>query len=150
MRLRMGWRRKRRGQALVESTLVLLVFITTLVGIMDISQLLFTHQSLVERVRMGLRWGAVQQWDGTGEKIQNMVLYQSPAAPPGISPAGFLGLRRANVQVVRTPGTVDNPNDERLSVAIVDYDYHFFTPFIARTFRNNYAILESAPLVYRD
>lgn len=150
MRLRMGSRRRRSGQALVESTLILLVFIVTLVGIMDISQLLFTHQSLVERVRMGLRWGAVQQWDGTGAKIQNMVLYQTATAPPGIEPAGFLGLKRANVQVVRTPGTADNPNDERLSVSIVDYDYQFFTPFIARTFRNNYAILESAPLIYRD
>ena len=150
MKPRLGTRRRRDGQALVESTLILLLFITTLVGIMDVSQLLFTHQSLVERVRMGLRWGSVQQWDGTGEKIQNMVLYRTQTAPPGVEPQGFLGLKRVNVKVVRTAGTVDNPNDERLSVAIVDYNYRFFTPFVAKTFQNNYAILESAPLFYRD
>ena len=150
MRLQKRSRHARSGQALVESALVLLLFITTLVGILDVSQLLFIHQSLVERTRGALRWGIVQPWDGSGEKIQNMVLWRTETAPPGIEPAGFLGLVRANVQVKRTAGTGDNPNDERLTVAIVNYHYNFFTPFIAKTFTNSSAVMESAPLVYRN
>ncbi|MBK5295119.1 MAG: pilus assembly protein [Acidobacteriia bacterium] len=143
-------KRGRSGQALVESALILLVFLTTLIGILDVSQLLFIHQSLVERTRAALRWGMVQPWDGTGAKIQNMVLYQSPTAPGGLEPPGFLGLRRANVLVTRTAGTANNPNDERISIAVVNFDYKFFTPFIARTFQNNSAVLQSTPLLYRN
>jgi Flp pilus assembly protein TadG len=148
MRLRMKSRNARSGQALVESALILLVFITTLIGILDVSQLLFIHQSLVERVREGLRWGIVQPWDGTGDKIQNMVLWRTSTAPSGQT-LGFLNLQKANVLVTRTAGTVDNPNDERISIAIVNYDFKFFTPYIAKTFQNNTAVLESAPLLYK-
>ena len=150
MRKRRMAGRRRSGQALVESALILLLFITTIVAILDVSQLLFIHQSLVERTRGALRWGIVQPWDGTGEKIQNMVLYRASTAPSGIEPPGFLGLKRVNVQVTRTAGTADNPNDERLRVAIVNYDFKFFTPFIAKTFTNNAAVIESAPLLYRN
>jgi Flp pilus assembly protein TadG len=148
MRLRIKSRNARSGQALVESALILLVFITTLIGILDVSQLLFIHQSLVERVREGLRWGIVQPWDGTGDKIQNMVLWRTSTAPSGQT-LGFLNLQKANVLVTRTAGTVDNPNDERISIAIVNYDFKFFTPYIAKTFQNNTAVLESAPLLYK-
>lgn len=149
MRLQKRSRKGRSGQALVESALILLLFITTLVGILDVSQLLFIHQSLVERTRDALRWGIVQPWDGTGAKIQNMVLYRTATAPSGIEPPGFLGLVRANVLVTRTAGTVADPNDERLQIAIVNYNFNFFTPFIAKTFTNNSAVIESAPLLYR-
>jgi hypothetical protein len=148
MRLRIKSRNARSGQALVESALILLVFITTLIGILDVSQLLFIHQSLVERVREGLRWGIVQPWDGTGDKIQNMVLWRTSTAPSGQT-LGFLNLQKANVLVTRTAGTLDNPNDERISIAIVNYDFKFFTPYIAKTFQNNTAVLESAPLLYK-
>ena len=147
MRLRRHAYRSRSGQALVESALILLLFITTLVGILDVSQLLFIHQSLVERARMALRWGVVQPWDGTGTKIQNMVLYLQDTVPAGGS--GFLGLTASNVQVTRTPGTSDNPNDERISVAIVNYNFNFLTPGIAKTFTNNTAVLESMPMAYK-
>jgi len=99
-------------------------------------------------VREGLRWGIVQPWDGTGDKIQNMVLWRTSTAPSGQT-LGFLNLQKANVLVTRTAGTVDNPNDERISIAIVNYDFKFFTPYIAKTFQNNTAVLESAPLLYK-
>jgi len=137
----------RRGQALVESALVLIVVITTIIAIMDFSQLLFTHQMLVERARMGLRWGMINKWDGTGDQIANLVIYGRTSGGTG---PGVLGLTRANVRVVYTPGTVDNPNDARITVSIVDYDYRFFTPFIAGKFRNNFAVVESSPYIYLD
>jgi Flp pilus assembly protein TadG len=140
-------RSRRRGQSLVESALILLVAISTVIAILDFSQLLFTHQLLVERTRAALRWGMINKWDGTGDKIASMVLYGRPTGGTG---AGVLGLTRSNVRVTLTPGTVDNPNDARLTVAIVDYDYRFFTPFIARKFRNNYAVVESSPYIYLE
>ena len=51
--------RRRGGQAILESALVLLVFLMVLFAIMDFSQVLFTHQMLVERTRSGLRWGMI-------------------------------------------------------------------------------------------
>lgn len=140
-------RRRSRGQALVEAALILFIIICTVIAIMDFSQLLFTHQLLVERSRAALRWGMINKWDGTGDKIANMVIYGRPTGGTG---PGALGLTRANVQVTYTPGTAANPNDARLTIAIVNYDYRFFTPFIAGKFRNNFAVVESAPYTYLE
>jgi hypothetical protein len=140
-----GTRRPRRGQALVEAALILFIVICTVIAIMDFSQLLFTHQLLVERSRTALRWGMINKWDGTGDKIAIMVLYGRPTGGTG---PGALGLTRAKVRVTYTPGTAAKPNDARLPIAIVDYGYRFFTPFIARRFRNNFAVVESAPYLY--
>lgn len=140
-------RRRRRGQSLVEAALILVVVVSTIIAILDFSQLLFTHQLLVERTRAALRWGMIHKWDGTGDKIANMVIYGRPTGGTG---PGVLGLTRSNVRVTLTPGTVANPNDARLTVAIVDYDYRFFTPFIAGKFRNNYAVVESSPYTYLE
>src|SRR2546427_11969134 len=108
-------RKGQRGQAFVEPALILLVFIATLIGAMDFGQLLFTHELMVERVRAGVRWGVVNAWDGTGDQIANMVLYNSATVPDGA--AAFLGMTRANVSVVHTNATVSNPNDERITVS---------------------------------
>src|SRR5947208_1834536 len=136
-RIEVRFKQKReRGQAFVESALILLVFLTTLIGAMDFGQLLFTHQLMVERVRAGVRWGVVNAWDGTGDQIANMVLYNSSTTPDGA--AAFLGMTRANVSVVHTNATVSNPNDERITVSIVDYNFKFFSPWIARTYSGNY------------
>ena len=34
--------------------------------------------ALVERVRSAVRWGVVRPWDGTGEQIANLILYDQP------------------------------------------------------------------------
>ncbi|MBI1788805.1 MAG: pilus assembly protein [Acidobacteria bacterium] len=136
--------KKRRGQALVESALVMLVFLATIIGIMDFAQILFVHQSLVERVRSSIRWGAVRSFDAPS--IQNMVLYNNNTAPQGVSPAAFLGLTAANVQVARADADTEM---DRLTVSIVNYDYHFFSPWISHAFQNNLAVVESLPFEYK-
>ena len=62
-----------RGSTLVESVLVLLVFMSTLIALFDCSQFMFLHQTLVERVRAAARYGTVNTYSQT--EIQNMVLY---------------------------------------------------------------------------
>lgn len=137
-----------RGQSLVEATLVLIVFFAMLLGVVDCGQVLFAHQALMERVREAVRWGSVREFDGTGEQVANMVLYDRPDAPSS-SEAGYFGLTRANVQVRHQPASEDRPDDETLSVAIVDYESHFFSPWIAKTVINPRPVLVSAPMAYR-
>jgi hypothetical protein len=140
-------RNRERGQAFVEAALVLLVFLAGVIGAMDFGQLLFTHHLMVDRVRAGVRWGEVNAWDGAGDQIANMVRYGSPTQPDGAAP--FLGLTRANVSVVRTAGSVADPNDERITVSIVDYNFRFFSPWIAKTYSGNYVAVETGPMLYK-
>src|SRR5213080_960762 len=76
---------KRRGQAVIESSLILLIFIPVLIGIMDFGQFLYFHQSLSERARAGARYGAVH---GTATAINttqvaNFALYNDAAGSGG-------------------------------------------------------------------
>jgi hypothetical protein len=137
--------RSARGQGLVEATLVLLVFFALLIGIIDCGQVLYAHQALVERVRSAVRWGTVHPYDGTGEQILNLVLYDQPDPPARADTHSFLGLTRENVQVRYQPRSPERPDDEILSVAIVNYESHFFSPWIARTIVSPRPILISAP-----
>jgi len=140
--------RGRRGQSIVETALILLVFLSTLIAVVDFGQVLFTHQMLVERVRSGLRWGMIKAWDGSGDQVANVILYGNPAPPAkGLT---FLGLKRENLEVTQTPGTGGNPNDLRLRIRVVNYAFQLYTPMISRKFTNNDAIVESAPILYRD
>ena len=135
----------RRGQSLIEATLVLMVFFALLLGVVDCGQVVFAHEALVERVREAVRWGTMHPYDGTGDQVANLILYDRAAG----SGAGFLGLTRANVEVRYRPSTPDRPDDESLSVAIVDYQSHFFSPWIAKTIVSPRPVLISAPMAYR-
>ncbi len=136
----------RRGQSLIEATLVLMVFFALLLGVVDCGQVVFAHEALVERVREAVRWGTMHPYDGTGDQVANLILYDRAAG----SGAGFLGLTRANVEVRYRPSTPDRPDDESLSVAIVDYQSHFFSPWIAKTIVSPRPVLISAPMAYRQ
>ena len=139
----------KRGQSLVEATLVLIVFFAMLLGVIDCGQILYAHQALVERVRSAVRWGAMHPFDGTGDQVANLILYDQPQEP-NAAHAGFLGLTRANVQVRYRPATTDRPDDETLSVAVVNYESHFFSPWIAKTVISPRPVFVSAPVAFRE
>jgi hypothetical protein len=139
----------RRGQSLVEATLVLLVFLAMLLGVIDCGQILYAHQVLVERVRIAARWGTMHPFDGTGEQVANLVLYDQPDEPRAARD-GFLGLTRANVQVRYQAPTASRPDDETLTVAVVNYESHFFSPWIARTIISPRPVLVSTPVAFRQ
>jgi len=141
-------RRGERGQSLIEGTLVMLVFFALMFGVIDCGQVLVSHQALVERVRSAARWGVVHPWDGTGEQIVNLILYNQPEERRTATDR-YLGLTRANVQVRYQPQMPQRPDDEILSVAIVNYQYHFMSPWITGTFVNPRTVLISAPMAYR-
>ncbi len=141
-------KRRDRGQNLVEAALVLLVFFALLFAVIDCGQVLVAHQALVERVRAAMRWGVVRPWDGTGEQVANLILYNQ-SEEPRAAREGYLGLTRENVQVRYAPAVPARPDDERLTVAIVNYHYRFMSPWVAQGFINPRPVMMSAPMAYR-
>ena len=129
---------------MVEATLVLLVFFTMLLGVIDCGQVLFAHQSLVERVRAAVRWGVVHPWNGS-DPIVNLVLYNQTEAPRGNTPP-FLGMRPENVVVRHRAATSDRPDDETLSVTIVNFRSQFFSPWISRALVSPRAVSITSPM----
>ena len=77
----MTYSRGTRGQGLVEAAMVLLVFFALLFGVVDCGQVLYAHQALVERVRSAVRWGTLHPYDGTGEQVANLILYDQLDEP---------------------------------------------------------------------
>jgi hypothetical protein len=142
--------RNQRGQSMVEATLVLLVFFALLLGVVDCAQVLFAHQSLVERVRTAVRWGVVHPWkQETGaDPIVNLVLYNQTEAPRGNN-AAFLGLKPENVVVRHQAATPDRPDDETLGVTIVNFQSQFFSPWIAQRVVSPRAVSITAPMAYQ-
>ena len=114
--------RTQRGQTLVEGALALLVFFSLLFGVIDGGLMMATHQLLVERVRSAVRWGVVRPWDGTGEQVANLILYGQPDEPRSAT-GGYLGLARQNVQVRYQLPSAARPDDEALSVTVVNFQY---------------------------
>ena len=139
--------RNQRGQSMVESTLVLLVFFSLLLGVIDCGQVLFAHQSLVERVRSAVRWGVVNPWEGP-DRIVNRVLYNQTDAP-AVAPAAFLGLRPENVVVRHQAATSERPDDETLTITIVNFRSQFFSPWLATMVIRPRAVSIAAPMAYR-
>jgi hypothetical protein len=139
--------RSRKGQGLVEATFVMLAFFALLLGVIDCAQVLFAHQALVERVRSSVRWGVVHSWEGP-DRITNLILYDEQEAPRA-GTGGFLGLKPENVHVRYQEPTPERPDDETLTVEIVNFECHFFSPVIGKTLVNPRPIKISAPVSFK-
>jgi Flp pilus assembly protein TadG len=131
--------RKRRGQAIIEGALVLLIMVNILIGILDIGQVLFTRQTFTARVRAAARYGAVTNADETA--IKNMVLYGQATVPDG-APAGAFGLTTGMISVEKLDV---GSNEQRVVVTISGFPYRFYTPWIHGVFTGR-NIAASAPL----
>jgi Flp pilus assembly protein TadG len=120
-------RKAQRGSHLVESSLIMMVFFATVIGVLDFGQVLFVHQSMVERARSGARYGSVNTYDA--DKIRNMVLFNQPQRPSGVN-IGMFGLTDANVLVSRQDAET---SEDRVNVTITNYQFQFVSPWIAGT-----------------
>jgi hypothetical protein len=120
--------KRSKGSLMVESSLILLVFLTTLIGTADIAQFLFIHQTLTERVRNAARYGSVNPYDAT--VIRNLVMYNETAPSAGASP--FFNISADMIAVTRM--NAGTPED-RIVVTVSNYPFVFITPFIAGTAR---------------
>ena len=117
----------RRGGVLLESVLTLVVFLTMFIGVFDVGEMLFIHQTLTDRARNAARWGAVNPYDATS--IQNLVLYGTTVPAQGQT-ASF-GLTTANVTVSRPAAGVGQPED-RVVVTIV-YPVSLVSAFLGQS-----------------
>ena len=116
-------RQGERGHAILEGALILIVFLSFLIGTLDFAQFLYFHQSLVERVRVAARYGAVHPTDITG--TQNVAVYNVAAGgTSALLPGLTTGMVAVNVSDSGTPAA-------RVTVTITGYPFQFFSPTIA-------------------
>jgi len=85
----------RRGQSLIETTLILVAFLGLLFGVVDVGQHLVLRETLTDRVRAAVRWGALNPYNEAA--IRNMVLYGT--AQPKAGDPRFFGLQPEDVVV---------------------------------------------------
>ncbi len=104
-------RQRSRGQTLVETALILVAFMSLLLGMADVGEKLFVHQTLSQRAQEAARWGALNPYDAVA--IRNLVLYST--THPEAHTDAFDGLAAAEI-VVANPGCPGQ--DCRVSVAI--------------------------------
>jgi Flp pilus assembly protein TadG len=123
---------RERGQAMVEVALLLVVLLAALIGIMDWSWTMFTHESLVSRASMAARWGAVHSYSSSA--VQDMVLY---GVTPCAGCTAAFGLSASNVNVSLVPINYTAPDDNgvnittcQIVVTISGYTVNHFTPVL--------------------
>ncbi len=123
---------------------MLFAFLSLLLAVADCGQVLFAHQALVERAREASRWGVLHPWQGP-DPIVNLVLY-GQTQEPAVTGSGYLGMTPANVRVDYQAATPDRPDDEMLSIAVVNFESHLFSPWLARVLVSARPVLVSAPM----
>jgi len=131
-------RNNRNGQAMVESALVIVVFLTFVIGILDMGQYMYFHESLVERARAAARYGVVNWADRTG--IQNVAIYNDPS---GTANGGRAILPSLTTEMIAVclPGDVScadpgNTVDSVVTVTISGYQMVTFNLVMPRSFTN--------------
>jgi Flp pilus assembly protein TadG len=122
--------RAERGSTMVESALTLLTFFLMLIGAIDFGQVMYFHQSLVERARTAVRYGVINPTNTDG--IKNMAVYNSVTVT-GTPPAVLPNLTKAMVDVQNPDANTPNA---RVVVTISGYPINFLSPYIAQSFNN--------------
>src|SRR5438876_4872886 len=117
-----------KGQALIESALVIFTLVAILTGTLDFGQYLYFHQSLAERARAAARYGAVNPADRAG--IVNVALYNNPAG--GATPV-VANLSAAMIAVCLPD---EQACVDRVTVTISGYRMATFNLVIPRSFTN--------------
>jgi hypothetical protein len=119
--------KQRKGSTLVESSVVLTMFLVILIGVLDMGQILFFHQFLTERVRSGARYAVVHTFNPVA--VANVVAFNDPSPLAGT--AGIFGLTAAMVVVTHyDAGTLS----DRVQVQVTGYQMRFLSPWLAGVF----------------
>jgi cell division protein FtsB len=122
-------KKSQKGQAMVESALSILVFLSMLLGILDFGQYLYFQQTLTERARAAARYAVLDPSQAT--KIKNIALYNSETV--GEDTKGLIpGLTADMISI----STADLGSPEgRVTVKISDFPITFVTPGLARSLK---------------
>jgi Flp pilus assembly protein TadG len=120
-------RKNQSGQAMVESGLVMLVFLPVLIGVMDFGQFLYLHLSLTERTRAAAHYGAITTYTD-GSDIVNVAIYNDPTGTTNGATALLPNLQSTNASgdgYVSASLTGAGTDDARIRVTITNYPYNF-------------------------
>ncbi len=125
----------RRGAAVVEASLILMLFLVLLFSIFDFAFATFQRQTILHSARTAARWGVVAKWDcdvggcdpapqeaATIEAITNMVVYGSPEG----GTHGIFGLTPSMVHVTRVG--MRHAVEEKLVITVDEFPLIFITP----------------------
>jgi hypothetical protein len=115
------------GSTLVESSIVLLIFLVVLIRILDMAQVMFFHHFLTMQVRSGARYAAVHTYNPG--VIRNVVSYNSTSVPH--SGVGLFGISPSMVQVNEYDQGTANA---RIEISVSTYSMHFLSPWLMRDF----------------
>jgi Flp pilus assembly protein TadG len=117
-------RAHQRGSTLVETALVTLAFLTTVFGLMSVSYLIFTYNSMAFLAQQGSRWASVRGNNSgqpaTSATVQAFVLTQA---------AGF-NTQQLTIQTTWSPD--ENPGST-VTVAVTYNATPFFGSFLPST-----------------
>jgi Flp pilus assembly protein TadG len=93
--------KQQKGQALVETSLVIITLLLMLIGIMDFGQFLFYQQALTDRARVGARYAVTNTCCSSSDitAIKNMVVSNDPTG----NSSTLFGLQPSYVSVTPTP-----------------------------------------------
>src|ERR1700692_4428611 len=120
-------RQNQRGQAFVESGLIMLIFLPVLIGIMDFGQFLYLHLSLTERTRAAAHYGAITTFTD-GSDIANVAIYNDPAGSANGATPLLPNLQTTDSGkdgYVSASCTSAGTDDARVRVTITNYPYNF-------------------------
>lgn len=117
-------RNRRRGQAIVEASLVLTLALVLIVIILEMGMALATYQAMTENCRRAVRYAVVNPYEEA--KIKNVAVYGNP---DGTGPAMF-GLKPENVAVRLE--SVDAVNAV-IRVTLLRPAYRFLMPFLGNS-----------------
>jgi len=123
---------------MLESALIIIVFLPVLVGIVDFGQLLYFNQALAERTRVATRYGAVHTFNAT--QIANVAIYNDPAgAGNGATPIlPYLNTTSGSQGYVSATLSDSGTDDARITVKIADFPMKFFMMKGATRYRTIY------------
>jgi hypothetical protein len=140
--------RKQRGQALVETALTLVAFTAVFLGMIEVGEFLFVHQTLVERTRSAVRWATVNPWDNTNSPTQvtNVLLYGTASPDQNAQP--LFGLSASNVTVTRPEP--DYSAGDRIVVTVSGYALTFMTNAVAQLGSNPNASTQFTGLTIQE
>lgn len=119
-------RRAQRGNVILESALVLVVILFIVVGTMDMGRMMFTHETLADRVRAGAKWASVNSFDAA--KIRNVVVYGTPEA--GTQPV----MSDLSPALVSADLIDPNTTRARVEVRITNFPFSFFLPLLGGSY----------------
>ena len=113
---------------MIETSLIMLIFVPVLVGIADFGQFLYFHSSLSERARAAARYGAVNTYSN-GDTIKKVAVYNDPNAAAGSTPL----LPRLTTAMVTATLDDAGTDSARITVTISNFPFSFLSPFMSKS-----------------